>query len=616
VLVAGLLLAAAEHHHALDLPCPTVAEVIAKTGASRSRAYELRDAVLAALPSLQRPVGRPPAPREVVPEVTTALPRAVANFLMEHPGCVHGTADRRRYGDAFRRFVLDLREKHADVDVETFADAILVPLGTLKDWLRTGADAPADHGAHDEDADEDGATGTTPASAQIQVVLSSWETWHGSFGGFCDHVRDEHRIAFGPGLISDILFVHGKRRPKRRGGRSPDERALRGAFETFFAGAQWIADGWAVPVTLGGHRFGFNVELAVDAASDGFVGLSIRNQEDSAAVTEALADGVTTTGQAPLALLLDNKPSNHTEEVDAALGDDTLRIRATQARPQNKAHVEGAFGLFQRSMPALELDAQTPRDLARQILGLVVQTCARVLNHRPRADRRGRSRVELYQEPVTAEQIDQARAALEARRNKQELARATLEARQQPHVRALLDDAFTRLGLLDPDRHVRVAIARYGFELAVDGLAIFEAKRRVGTLPPGVDARYLLGIVKNLHEQREGLAIAEQLLRARLDAKDRLLAPLVRARDAARIDVHDLRDRVLRFTDLALSAPRGVDRLFWLMAVAEEIILHASAEPAPLVGAVTRRIHTTHRVPYRERQDAVRTIIARVVPLT
>ena len=33
-------------------------------------------------------------------------------------------------------------------------------------------------------------------------------------------------------------------------------------------------------------------------------------------------------------------------EVDAALGDVTERIRATPFRPQNKAHCEGAFGLF------------------------------------------------------------------------------------------------------------------------------------------------------------------------------------------------------------------------------------------------------------------------------
>ena len=57
--------------------------------------------------------------------------------------------------------------------------------------------------------------------------------------------------------------------------------------------------------------------------------------------------------------------------------------------------------------------------------------------------------------------------------------------------------------------------------------------RTVGTLPPGVDARYLLGIIQNLGNEREGVAIAEELLRARLDARDRMLAPLVDAREDA-----------------------------------------------------------------------------------
>jgi len=36
--------------------------------------------------------------------------------LCSHPGCVYGGAERRRYNDTFRRFVLDLREQHPDVD--------------------------------------------------------------------------------------------------------------------------------------------------------------------------------------------------------------------------------------------------------------------------------------------------------------------------------------------------------------------------------------------------------------------------------------------------------------------------------------------------------------------
>lgn len=225
-----------------------------------------------------------------------ALLGAVQTYVLDHRGCVGGSPERRCYSDAFRHFVVELREQHTDVEIEHFADAIRVPLGTLKDWLRAGVDAPADESAHRADGDESSTTGTTTPSAQVQAVLSCWVTWHGSFGAFCRHVCEELRLDFGPGLISDILFAHGKRRPKRRAGRSPDERALRGSFQTFFGGAQWVGDGWLVPVTIDGSRFDFNVELDVDAYSGSFVGLSIRDEEDSAAVTEALADGIANTG--------------------------------------------------------------------------------------------------------------------------------------------------------------------------------------------------------------------------------------------------------------------------------------------------------------------------------
>jgi hypothetical protein len=617
VLVAALLLAGGEHLRALDLPRPTVEQVLEATGASRSRAYELRDALLAVLPSLQRPVGRPSAPPPAVePDTARELHGDVMTFVMDHPGCVYGGAERRRYDDNFRRFVLDLREQHAGLDLDHFAAAIPMPLGTLKEWLSRGMDTgtgePGDDAPVKDDKDD---ACTTSQSAEIQTLLSAWKTWRGSFGGFCLHVRDQLRISFGRSLISQILVVNGQRRPQRRGGRSPDERALRGAFETFFGGAQWVGDGSPIPVTINGQRFVFNLELMVDAYSGGFVGMSARDEEDSAAVTEALFDGVATTHEAPLAVLLDNRPSNHTPQVDAALGDVTRRIRATTFRPQNKAHVEGGFGLFQQSIPELDLRGKEPRELARQVLVLVAQTWARTLNHRPRDDRGGHSRVELYNEPLTAEQVDAARAALEERCKKQERARLTALTRQDPIVRALLDDAFRRLDLLDPEHHLRVAIARYPIDIVVEGIATFEAKRHVGTLPPGVDARYLLGIVQNLGNEREGIAIAQELLRARLDARDRMLAPLVEARDGARRHTPDLRDRVLRFADLALATDRLVDRLFWLLAAADDITTHLGADPAPLLDAAARRIHATHRVPYRERLQAVRVIVESVVPL-
>src|ERR1700678_3350884 len=221
LLVAALLLAAGEHLRTLGLPHPTVQQVIEATGASRSRAYELRDAMLVGLASLLRPVGRPPAPtRAVEPDTVHELGGYVMTFVMSHPGCVYGGAERRRYDDPFRRFVLDLREQHPDLDLDLFADAIRVPLGTLKEWLGRGPESgtgePGEDASMQDDKADDASTGSSSQSAQIQTMLSSWKTWRGSFGDFCLHVRDQQRVSFGRSIISQILFVNGQRRPQRR----------------------------------------------------------------------------------------------------------------------------------------------------------------------------------------------------------------------------------------------------------------------------------------------------------------------------------------------------------------------------------------------------------------
>ncbi len=98
--------------------------------------------------------------------------------------------------------------------------------------------------------------------------------------------------------------MHGLRKKKRRRGRRPDDKALRGQLETFFPGAQWSGDGSPLSLTVDGVAYTFNLELDVDTHTGALVGMSLRDNEDGASVTEAFADGVATTGAAPIALLL------------------------------------------------------------------------------------------------------------------------------------------------------------------------------------------------------------------------------------------------------------------------------------------------------------------------
>jgi len=609
VVPAGLLLLARTVLDRLGLPSPRVGQILAATGAGRSRAYELRDEISRLLPGLVRPPGRPPvSPTPPPDDPTAALTLQILRFVMDHPGCVHGGKERRRYADAFRHLVLELREQYPDLDLAVFAEAVAVPHGTVEDWLRVGFAGPP------EDKTSPPDTGADAKIPMIETLLHAWREWRGSFSCFCDHVRQHHRLDLGNSLLSQILFEHGERTPARRGRKNSDEDALRNAFQTFFPGAQWIGDGKNVVVNLDGEPFSYNFELMVDAFSGAFVGISIRDTEDATAVVEAFDAGIETTGDPPLAVLLDNRPSNHTAEVDDALGD-TLRIRATESRPQNKAHVEGAFGLFAQHAPPLFLRTGDRRHLGRQVIALVTELFARTLNQRPRPDRGGKSRIDLYQEqPVTDEQREQARRALKNRLNKQEQARRTREARIDPEVRRILDQAFVRLELLDPERHFRNAIAAYPLNDLVDAIAIFEGKAARNALPQGVDARYLLGSVRNVHHVHVADAITQALIRGRLEARDVLLEPLVHQHDAI---LQAERDVALRsFVDHALAAERSVDRHFWIQAAADLIADQPDSEQRDLFRNAARRIHATFAVPTTDRFVAERRLARLLWPLS
>jgi len=608
-LIAGLLLVAIPLLNDLDLPAPLASSVIDAAGASRTTAYKLKAAIEESLPELLKPPGRPPSPAPEPPQDLATLHREVLVFLFDHPGAVGGSKDHRLYSDAFRLFALDLWEAHRDASPELLAETLGLPLPTFKEWLR--GERPH------VDAPETLAVARNPAPAQIQAVLDAWEHWDDKkkgFSAFCTHVWFHLRIPFGKQNIKDILTAHGVRSIKRRG-RPPDASAMRGAFNTFFPGAQWIGDGTELTVSIAGQNYTCNLELLVDADSGAFTGASIRPTEDALAVTESFADAILSTGTAPIALLLDNKPSNHSEQVTKALGD-TLLIRSRPYKATDKPHIEGGFGLFNQEVPPLVLTATEPALLAMQVAQLVVMTWARAVNHRPRLDRDGKSRAMLFRNAAPSDlEIELARSALLERQRKQIEAREAKQKRLDPIVLQLLNDAFQRFGFEDPENHLRTSIASWPIEAVVNGIAIFEGKMKAGTLPKGVDARYLKGIVYNLAEEAEGWNISIALLRERLKARDLALAHLKEQQEELEEQGPETSDLLKDYLDKALASARSIDRTFWLLASADLIIDQETEEHKNLLRLAARRIHATFAVPHKQRLAATRFLFAKVIPI-
>lgn len=134
-----------------------------------------------------------------------------------------------------------------------------------------------------------------------------------------------------------------------------------------------------------------------------------------------------------------------------------------------------------------------------------------------------------------------------------------------------------------------------------------------GTLPEGVDGRYLRGIVANVAEEAEGWQIAEALLRERLAARDLALAHLGQQRHQLEHAQAPTTDLVKAFTERALACARGIDRSFWLLAAADVITEQPTPDRRHLLRLAARRIHATYAVPHAQRLAATRFLFAKVV---
>ncbi len=603
-LLAAILLWAIEILRGLESWPSTAAEAIALVGAGRSQAYETLGRLKELAGDLYRQPGRPEA--EQAPVATMAVMERVRDFLLTHPGAARVAGSRSRYSDTFRRFVLDLASPqgpgHA-LTREQLAAAVGIPSGTLDDWLREPAPAivPEDRPAPDP---------PTIRQTHVSLILSEWPSWQGTFLDFCRCLREQHRVPYGATFIGSVLNAAGLR--QRRAPRQPEAPWSSGTFRLLFPGFQWIGDGTTLAIRLNSQLYVFNAEGVIDAASNGLVAFDVTDTEDEQAVIDAFQHGVATTGEPPLAVTLDNRPSNLTTTVEAAIAPSEL-LASTPARGESKAPIEGNFGLFQQTAPPLVVSGENWREIARSILQLVLTTYAWARNGKPRKRLGGRSPRDAYRDDrPTPEQIDEAKEYIIELQRRQELIRRTREARLDPVRLELLDRGLQDLGIPDPDRRIARSLAFFTVDAIVYGLAAFAAKREAGTLPDGAEPhRYLGGIIRNRQIQTELELTAKHLLEQRLRLADLTLAPLAQAADRIR-ETHPAIDVPREFIDQALQAKPLIDFRYWTSAAASSLAQLPRPIARALYAGLTRRIAASFDTDRERRADLIDAIAGAV----
>ena len=660
-VVAGLLLLLRDFLPDWEGLPKTSPEILKLAGAGQTQPYAMRERLRELLPTVVRSPGRPSSrlaePCEQCEQCPMMkIPVAIRDYLMAHPGSVDGKGERRTYSDDFRRFVVGLTgpgQIAEGMSDHGLADLVGVSRTTLYDWMHpkskeetpssvppvalteepTAAEAGASEAAPSVNAPPAPEGGDEPPPSDVSVpsseiapevgaespdddlakisdahmatVVRLWNAWEGTFQAFCDMVRTEHRIHFGDTRIRDILHVFGMRQPTRR---TPVEAPWSSnTFRMLFPGAQWLGDGKDIVVIWGVQRFVFSLELMLDVASNAAVGLDVSKAESAKAVEHAYQAGKEACGGVPpIATSLDNKPCNHSPEAKAAL-DDTIVLRSTPGRGQAKAPLEGAFGLLEQELPPLIVTGDTDEEKAAEFLWFVVTAYYTGRNGRPRRRMGGLSPAQAYANArLTPEDIERATRYFRELQDRDEQARLTRDARLDPVRIALLTQGLAKLGIPDPDNSLAKSLAYYCRDAIVRGLATFESKRDVDTIPAkeADHGRYLGGIIRNLHTQLELDRFSIYIMEQRLRCRDLTLEPLKRAAGELRSTLPVI-ELPQAFVDRALNATYAVDFRFWAQSANDALAALPAASREKCYQALTLRVSASFKVDQGRRADLI-----------
>ncbi len=546
-------------------------EVSRRLDVARSYAYEQRDRLAAFLErGLAESAGDPgrEATRKLrIQEITIA----VLEYRATHPGCwVEG--GRTVYAGGVRALVLSLAEAHGDVEQADFAAACRLPLPTFKAWWAEHS-APSTHGQSpppepppaarppDKGADAGASAGFT---LEMLRIIREYESWDGTLEAFVTHLRDDLRLHYGRERVTQLLHLAAARKLSRK---PPPPPPVRGSTFRPPPGVQWTSDGKEVELVVGDETFVVTWQPMVDVGSAATVGETVRPAEDSAGVITAFREGVATTGAPPRVLLLDNKACNKSEALRAALPDETILMHATLGRAQNKAVVEGNFGLFAQDLGRVVavVDTTTPEAIALSVACAVTRAYATGRNHRPRR-KDGKSRYDLFTGgDRSPEKVAAAVEILRRMKERIDTRDAREAARRDPRVQAQLEHACARFGFTD-DGDLLAGLRAFPLETVTSAVAIYAAKQAVGSLPEGTGLRYFGGIVRSVQHERELRAFEEELVKI-LESSGQILADYLR-RQAASFAALDLAPHLGAVVDQLLTVPLPAAQSFWRRCLA------------------------------------------------
>jgi hypothetical protein len=491
----------------LNAPMKTIA---AQLEVNRNYVYEVQNRLCAYLePLLEatpgRPLGTTSASAVTGRSKSEQLTIDVLHYRLEQPGAVVEHAHHNNYSEAFKFFILNHYDlEHHTLTQEEFAKAAEISIETLRTWLAQ------DRAPLFPENTKPIAIIPVNAAAIVRTIAERFKNWQGSTRDFMSHTAKELQLA--PNQIKRVLCIVGMLSLRK-----PRAYRYRGSTEALAPGTMLVTDGKEICIELTGsqeHRK-LNWQAMIDQTTGTDVGFAITPNENATAVTQALNAALAFMGgQAPAAILCDNKPCYEDATLEQKIKPICDLIKATPNRPQNKAIAEGSFSLFEQRVATVHLDDTSKTALIHSAVREIIRAYTTTTNHLPRAEFGGKSRAQVLQEYVPNPKQQAKDQAFLTRLKAQHEQPFSRRAHPDPRSRQLLDEAFGRFALLSKDHsgHLRAFLSEFEPAAIKNALAIFRIRRERRTIKPQWAHRYLTKLIFKMQEELDLQRCEEELL--------------------------------------------------------------------------------------------------------
>ncbi len=287
------------------------------------------------------------------------------------------------------------------------------------------------------------------------------------------------------------LGLHTPRGPKIKNSGAYIKKA-------FVPHALWEGDGKYIKVTINGRLYPFCWYAFTDQTTTLIVGAAIGQVESSDTFLAALRDGKNKAGFAPIGIVLDNRLSDevNTSAIHSFCKEHGISVvRTFPGNSKSNGYIENNFSIFERFVGDINITADNPELIARQIASTIIEIFTQQRNHSPRRKLGDKSPEAAAQGATRPEQLKGAIDALASRLDKVQLSHDQKWKILVPSLKY-----FGTLSQKDYEKSINI-IGKYTIEDIVESQALYLAQ--IAKYPEKkYSIAYFLGILRNTREAK------------------------------------------------------------------------------------------------------------------